>query len=286
MPFRLMILFRSAVLFAAALFFIRILGKKHPSKMTPFRFVNYAVIAVITALMATNVIESMITGLVALSVWIVFPLIFDYLETRSRAVHDVLQGKETSLIKQGKIMEENLKSVRLTAEELLKNLRSKNVFSVADVEFAVLENDGEVNVLLKADKKPVTPHDLEWKVQPETEPQTVILEGNILHNPLAEMGLNSGWLQTELSKAGVSLDNVFLGQVNTSGELYLDLFDDAVKPACPSVRQALFAGLEKTQADLVKFALETEDSRAKWMFEKNAAKLQQITAVLRPYLLR
>jgi uncharacterized membrane protein YcaP (DUF421 family) len=104
MPFRLMILFRSAVLFAAALFFIRILGKKHPSKMTPFRFVNYAVIAVITALMATNVIESMITGLVALSVWIVFPLIFDYLETRSRAVHDVLQGEETSLIKQGKIM--------------------------------------------------------------------------------------------------------------------------------------------------------------------------------------
>ena len=80
MPFRLMILFRSAVLFAAALFFIRILGKKHPSKMTPFRFVNYAVIAVITALMATNVIESMITGLVALSVWIVFPLIFDYLK--------------------------------------------------------------------------------------------------------------------------------------------------------------------------------------------------------------
>ena len=54
-------------------------------------------------------------------------------------------------------MEENLKSVRLTAEELLKNLRSKNVFSVADVEFAVLENDGEVNVLLKADKSLLLP---------------------------------------------------------------------------------------------------------------------------------
>ena len=66
-----------------------------------------------------------------------------------------MQGEETILIKQGKIMEENLKSVRLTAEELLK-ICVRKCFSVADVEFAVLENDGEVNVLLKADKKPVT----------------------------------------------------------------------------------------------------------------------------------
>ena len=62
----------------------------------------------------------------------------------------------------------------------------------------MLENDGEVNVLLKADKKPVTPHDLEWKVQPETEPQTVILEGNILHNP---------WLKWALTAAGCKLNS-------------------------------------------------------------------------------
>ena len=286
MPNWLSILLRSTVLFAVVFFFVRLLGKKHPAKMTPFRFVNYAVIAVISGLIAANVIRSFILGLVALSAWLIFPFLLDYVEMRSKAAHDVLEGKETILIKQGKIMEENLKTVRLTAEELLRDLRAKNVFSVADVEFAILETSGEVNVMLKADKKPITAHDIEWKVMPQTEPQTVILDGNILNNPLTEMGLNSNWLQTQLVTAGVSLDNVFLGQINSAGELYLDLFDDAVRLANPSVRESLYATLEKTQADLYQFALETQDSKIRWMYEKNAAKMQQLLDILRPHLLR
>ncbi|MCR3923042.1 MAG: DUF421 domain-containing protein [Firmicutes bacterium] len=282
----LMILFRSSVLFLLVFFFIRLLGKKHPAKVTPFRFVNYAVIAVIAGLVATNIIRNFMLGLVALSVWLVLPFVFDYLEMRSKMVHDVLEGKETVLIKEGKIMEENLKSVRLTGEELLKDLRMKDVFSVADVEFAVLETNGDLNVMLKSDRLPITPHDLEWQVMPQTEPQTVILDGNILQNPLTELGLNSDWLQTQLVKAGVSLDNVFLGQVNSVNELYLDLFADAIKLNNPSVRQSLYATLEKAQADLYKFSLETENENAKWMFEENAAKLQKALDGLRPHLLR
>jgi uncharacterized membrane protein YcaP (DUF421 family) len=273
-------------MFLLVFVFIRLLGKKHPSNMTPFRFVLYSVIAVITALLVTNVVINLAFGLVALSVWIVLPLLFDYLAMRSKAVHDLLHGKETILIKQGKIMEENLKQVRLTGEELLKDLRAKNVFNVADVEFAVLETSGEVNVLLKADQLPVTPHGLEWKVTPQTEPQTVIMDGNILHNPLTELGLTRSWIQTQLETTGVSLDNVFLGQVNSAGELYLDVFDDAVQLSNPSVREMLYATLQKSQADLYKYGLETENQEAKWLFENNAARLQQVMEKLRPYLLR
>lgn len=286
MPAWIMILLRSSVLFVLVFFFIRVLGKKHPVKMTPFRFVNYAVIAVITGLIATNAITNLILGVVALSVWLVLPLVLDYLELRSKVVHDVLEGKEAIVIKQGKIMEENLKSVRMTGEELLRDLRCKNVFSVADVEFAVLESNGELNVMLKSDKQPLTAHDLEWQVTPQTEPQTVILDGNILYNPLTELGLTSEWLQTELVKTGISLDNVFLGQVNSVGELYLDLFADDVKVATPSIRQALFATLEKAQADLTTYSLETQHEQAKGMFADNAAKLQSVLVSLRPHLLR
>lgn len=286
MPQWQIILLRSLAIFLLVFVFTRLLGKKHPAKMTPFRFVIYTVIAVISALLAANVIRNLPLGLVALSVWLLLPLLIDYLEMRSKAVHGLMQGKETVLIKQGKIMEENLEKVRLTGEELLKALRTKNAFSVADVEFAVLETSGEINVLMKSDKKPVTAHDLEWKVMPQTEPQTVVLDGNILNNPLTELGLTRDWLQTQLAVAGVALDNVFLGQVNSAGELYLDLFNDAVKLPAPSVREALYAALQKAQADLYKFALETEDAKAKWMFEKNAAKLQDVLDMLRPHLLR
>ncbi|HZK25670.1 MAG TPA: DUF421 domain-containing protein [Oscillospiraceae bacterium] len=286
MPAWLMVLLRSSVLFVLVFFFIRVLGTKHPAKMTPFRFVNYAVIAVIIGLLASTAIDSFILGLAALSVWLVMPFVLDYLELRSKAVHDLLEGKEAIIIKQGKIMEENLKRARLTGEELLRDLRAKNIFSISDVEFAVLEANGELNVMLKSDQQPLTAHDLAWQVTPQTEPQTVILDGNILNDPLTELGLNSDWLQTELVKAGVSLDNVFLGQVNSVGELYIDLFNDAIKVENPSVRQALFATLEKAQADLTSFSLETQQEQAKAMFARNAADLQSVLDGLRPHLLR
>jgi uncharacterized membrane protein YcaP (DUF421 family) len=279
------IFLRSFGLFLVVLVFIRLLGKRNPS-MTPFRFVAYSVIAVITALLSANVIRNLAFGLVALAVWLLLPLLLDYLALRSKAVHDLLYGKETVLIKQGKVMEENLKQVRLTGEELLSQLRQKNVFSIADVEFAILETSGDVNVMLKADKKPITPHDIEWKVTPQTEPETIILDGNVLHNPLTELGLTRGWLQTQLESTGVSLDNVFLGQVNSAGELYLDLFDDAVQLPNPSVREAMYATLQKSQADLSHYALETQDENAKAMYAKNAERLENVIEQLRPHLLR
>lgn len=286
MPEWLDIFLRSLGLFILTFFFIRILGKKHPAKMTPFLFVNYTVVAVLTALIILKIPENMAFGLVALAVWLLLPLLFEYLALRSKAIHDLINGKETILIKQGKVMEENLKQVRLTGEELLKDLRAKNVFSIADVEFAVLEATGDVSVMLKADKKPVTPYDMEWKVMPQTEPQTIILDGNVLHDPLTELGLTRNWIQTQLESTGVSLDNVFLGQVNSAGELFLDLFNDAIQLPNPSVREMLFANLQKSQADLEKYALETKDKEAKTMFAQNAAKLASLSERLRPYLLR
>lgn len=282
----IMILLRTSVLFFLTLIVIRILGKGSPLRMTPFRFVNYMVIAVITALISTNVINSVPLGGVALGVWIIYTMLLDYLSLQSKWVHDLVNGKETVLIKDGKVMEENLIQVRLTGEELLRELRSKNVFQLADVEFAVMESTGEVNVLLKSDKKPVTPHDLERKVAPGSEPETVILDGNILDEPLSNRGLSRDWLNTELKKTGVSIDNVFIGQIDSSGELYLDLFDDSIQLPEPKVKELLYANLEKAHSDLVKFALETQNEKAKELYSKDADRIKNIMDKLRPYLLR
>lgn len=285
MPAWVEILLRSLGILVLVFILMRLGGKKHPVNLTPFHFVVLSVASVLAALTILTAVNFAF-GVLAIGVWLLLPLLFDYLALRSKAVHDVMHGKETVLIKQGKIMEENMEKARLTGEELLKALRAKNVFSLADVEFAVLEASGEVNVMLKADKKPVTPHDLEWKVMPQTEPETIILDGNILHDPLTELGLTRGWLHTRLESAGVALDNVFLGQVNSAGELYLDLFDDAIQLPTPSIRELLFANLEKAQAELTTYSLETINPEAKAMYRKNADRLRALAENLRPYLLR
>jgi len=262
------------------------MGKRNISRITPFNFVCYIAIGVLAALISANIITNYAFGLISIIIWALIPVALDYLSIKSKLLHDLIQGKGTVLIKHGKIMEENLMKVRLTGEELLRELRSKNAFSLADVEFAVMETTGEINVFLKSDKKPVTAHDLGQKVAPLTEPQTVILDGTILNEPLASLGLNREWLMIQLENLGVSLDNVFIAQVDSSGDLYVDLFDDSVEFPQPKVKEMIYANLEKAQASLMTFSLETNDSEAKEMYAKNADKLKELLKELEPYLLR
>lgn len=286
MPQALVILLRSLLMFLITFVLARILGKRQPSRMTSFGFVAYVVLAVMTVLISLNIVTNLLFGLIALAVWVLLPVALDYLAIKSKWLHDVYYGRETILVKQGKVMEENLIQARWTAEELLRELRSKNVFSVSDVEFAVLEATGDVSVLPRSDKKPVSAHDLGQKIAPQSEPQTVILDGNILDEPLASMGLNRQWLNTQLEKQGLSLDNVYIGQVNSVGEIYFDLFDDAIQVPAPKVRETVYASLEQVQANLAAYALETQDEGAKFMYAGNAAKLADILRRLEPFLLR
>ena len=171
-------------------------------------------------------------------------------------------------------MEDNLKKERYTTDELLELLRKDNVFKVADVEFAVLETTGDLSVLLKKENQPLTAKDLNLTVASEKEPQTVIMDGEILDEPLSTAGRSRQWLHTELAKLGVTIENVFLGQVDSYGQLTVDLFDDKIQVPSPQEKPLLYATLKKCQADLELFALGTENPKAKKMYTENSKKLQ------------
>ncbi len=282
----LIILFNSIILFFLTLFLTRIMKKKNLSKFTPFDFITYVVIALIVTLSSLGIISNIYFGLTSLGVWALMPFILDYASMKSKWIYNILNGKERVLIKNGKVMEDNLAKERMTGQGFLQELRSKKAFNLADVEFAVMETTGDINVSLKADKKPVTPYDLGKKVASTTESQTVILDGNILDEGLTNIGLNQGWLKTQLEIKGVALENVFIGQVDSSGDLYLDLFDDLVQVPKSQIKEMLYASIQKAQADLMSFALETENKDAKSMYLNNSENLKKVLEKLEPYLLR
>jgi hypothetical protein len=190
------------------------------------------------------------------------------------------------MIKNGKVLEDNLKKERYTIDELLEQLRTKSVFRVADVEFAVLEASGELSVLLKKEYQPLTASHLGIKPAPEQESQTVIMDGVIMDEPLSSIGKSRGWLSTELEKAGVSVENVFIGQVDTYGELYLDLYDDLLQVPEPSNKAQLLATLKKCAADLELFAIDTKQPEAKQMYTQCAGEMEQIVSNMTPLLKR
>lgn len=282
----LIILFKSIILFFIAIVIAKYMKRKTLSRSTPFDLISYSVIAIIISLMSLNLISNFYFGLVALAVWVFMPLILDYAEMKSKTVYNILHGKERVLIKNGKIMEDNLSKERITGQEFLQQMRSKNAFNLADVEFALMESNGDINISLKADKTPITSYDLGKKIGAKAEPQAVILDGNILNEGLTNAGLNQGWLTTQLEMQGVSVENVFLGQVDSSGDLYLDLYDDMIQVPKAQVKEMLYASIEKSISDLISFSLDTDNLEAKKMYSDNAKKLEKVIKKLEPYLLR
>ncbi|MGM7722367.1 DUF421 domain-containing protein [Metabacillus sp. Hm71] len=272
-------------LFLAVLFLItKILGKKQLTELSFFEYVTGITIGSIAGEVIMGLDGNMWNGVVSIFIFGSVPFIVGILSLKSKRFRDLVEGKGTIFIKDGKVMEDNLKKERYTADELLELLRRKNVFQVADVEFAVLEPTGDLSVLLKKENRPVTAKDLGMTAINEKEPQTVIMDGEVLDEPLANAGRNRRWLETELDKLNVSIENVYLAQVDTYGQLTVDLFDDKLKVPTPQEKPLLLAMIKKCQADLELFSLATDSKETKQMYHKNAMKVDEVLIKLTPYL--
>ncbi|HDR6307754.1 TPA: DUF421 domain-containing protein, partial [Bacillus cereus] len=205
------------------------LGKRQISQLSFIEYIAGMTIGGIAAQVSTGLDSKFFHGVFAILIFAVVPFLRGILSLKNKTARDFFQGKSTVLIKDGKILEDNLKKEKYTSDELLELLRGKDAFSVADVEFAVLEPSGELNVLLKKDRQPLTAKDIGLKVANEKEPQTVIMDGNVLDEPLSASGHNRAWLHSELEKLGVVIENVFLGQVDSYGQLTIDIYNDKLQ---------------------------------------------------------
>jgi len=262
----------------------KLLGKRQLAQFTIFEYISGIVLGGIVAIHTSTMKYTFTYGIISMFIWFIITFAVEQFSLKNKSFRDLFQGKSAVLIQNGKIMEDNLKKEGFSSDDLLEHLRYKDIFNVADVEFAVLEPSGMVNVLPKKESLPPTAKDLELKLAPAKEPQTVVMDGEVMLEGLANLSLNPTWLETELEKMNVSIENVFLGQVDHHGQLTVDLYDDNIAVPSPTQKPLLKAQMKKCQADLELFALATENDQSKKMYDKNSEKLQQAIDLVRPYL--
>lgn len=203
----------------------KISGKKQVAQLSYFDYISRITLGGIAAMSVLDLDINFLYGVLATFIWTITTYSLDLLALKSKTIRDFIDGKGTIVIKDGKILEDNLNKEQYTSDMLLKQLRSKSAFNIADVEFAVIEPTGELNVLLKRDRLPVTLKDLGIHIPNEKEPQTIIMDGKPLHEPLESLGLNINWLKKELEKLGVAIHDIYLCQIDSKGHLIVDLLD-------------------------------------------------------------
>lgn len=276
LPEWLNIIVRSALLVLILFLIMKWLGKKQLSQLSFFEYIVGITIGSIAAEISTGLDRNFMYGIYSMLVWSLIPFLAGLIAMKNKKARDFIEGQSTVVIKDGKIQEDNLTKEKYSSEELLQLLRNKNVFQVADVEFAVLEGNGDLNVLLKKEKQPITSADLELDVAPEKVPQTVILDGQIMDEALNASGLSRSWLEVELKKLNVSLDNVYIGQIDSFGQLTIDIYDDQIQIPEPQEKPMLLSTLKKCQADFEAYALQTDVEVAKQMYRTHAKSLEEI----------
>jgi uncharacterized membrane protein YcaP (DUF421 family) len=213
---------KAAAAYVFALVLARIMGRKLISQMTFFDFIVGVTMGTLTANVmvdASNPSSSSVTALIILSS---LSVAIGILNIKSFKIRKLTDSEPVTLVKDGTILEENMKNTRMTINELMMKMREKNAFSLADVEFAMMETDGKLSVHTKVDKQPVTPTQMNIKAESEGLMKDIIIDGNLLEENLKAAGVDKNWIKSELQKQNIKdFSEVFYGGIYGNKKLHL-----------------------------------------------------------------
>ncbi|MDP4092123.1 MAG: DUF421 domain-containing protein [Bacillota bacterium] len=223
MPLSILItVLRTFAAFFVALTIARFIGRKTIGQMTFFDFVVAVTLGSVTANAAIGLnhqFYSVVTVLISLGI---AEIITAFLRLKNLRFSKLVNSEPVTAIENGQIIDKNLKKTRLTLTDLNMMLRSKNIFNIADVEFAILETNGELSVLPKSQKQPLTPSDLHMPTEYKGLDRDMIVDGKIMYENLKAAKLDEKWLLNELQANGInSSGEVFFAALDTSGYLYV-----------------------------------------------------------------
>lgn len=218
-----MIILKTTLSFLILLILTRLLGKKQMSQMTFFHYVTGITIGSLAAdIIAShdNTIAEEILGLVW---WCLLTAFLAYITLKLPKLRVLLDGQPVILIKNGLFEEKSMKKTRISIDDLLIMLRERGIFSILEVDYAILEPNGELSVLKK---KPYSnPTNYQMKISTSTPkylPSGIIIDSHIIYKNLKELGLSMNWLEDQMKIQGVkNIDKILYAEIQDDGSLYI-----------------------------------------------------------------
>mgnify|MGYP000017346325 CR=1 FL=1 len=221
---------RTVILYLVVVLAMRLMGKREIGQLQPFELVVILMISDLAAVPSEDVGIPLFAGVIPILVLVLMSISLSYLELKSERARDILNGKPSILIERGRIVEGELVRNRLPLTDLVEELRMQSIPNINDVEFAILETNGKISVLPKANKRPVTPEDL--KLQPGYEglPCVFIMDGRLQQEAFARSGKSEVWLKNQLKKHNLnSVKEVLFASLDSSGNVYLQAKEKYMK---------------------------------------------------------
>jgi len=214
---------KAVIAFVVVLLMARWLNKEQLSQLTFYDWIVSITIGSIAANLATDPEGRTLEHVVVLVIFSAAAYLTGMITEKSRPLRKLIEGEPTVVIHNGRILEHNMAKLHYNLDNLLSQLRDKNVFNIEDVEFALLEGNGGLSVLLKSQKRPVTPADLNIPTSYEGMSSEIIVDGQVIYQNLKQNQLDEQWLIAELKKRGYnSPRDIVFASLSSDGQLYID----------------------------------------------------------------
>ena len=198
----LLIFSRSIILYILVLVVMRLMGKREISQMQPFEFVISMTIANLATIPMEEVGIPLLNGIIPILSLLLMHTVLSVINIKSIRCREIICGKPSIIIHRGKIVEKALTKESMSLNELEERLRSKGITNIGDVEYAILETNGQLSIIEKPEKRLVKTEDLNIQAEYEGIAYDLVLDGKIMYNNLRKIGKNDIWLKREVEKFG------------------------------------------------------------------------------------
>lgn len=193
-------LLRTIIIYILVLITMRLMGKREIGQLQPFELAISIMIADLASVPMSDIGVPIFNGVIPILGLLIMQMFISFINMRSISIRGIISGKPTILIYRGRIDEKALKKEKVTLNELQERLRQSSVFSIGDVEYAILETSGQLTVIQKPEKKMLTPADLNISPEYEGLPYDLVLDGKIMSNNLKAIGKDYNWLKKQVEK--------------------------------------------------------------------------------------
>ena len=223
----LTIIIRSVIIYILVLVLFRVMGKRQLGQMQPFEFVLTLIIADLATIPMAEVSVPVLHGIIPLFTLVLLHFVLTTLSKISLRFGSFISGKPVIVINPQGIDYRSLKSLNLSIDDLFEAIREQGFFSLDQIEFAIMETNGKMSVLPKAQNAPLTPSDMGVEIRQTYIPVSLVVEGKILKENIEYAGVSEGFVKDFVCskvKNG-KLKNVLIMTLDKSGKIVLQMIN-------------------------------------------------------------
>ncbi|MBE6719905.1 MAG: DUF421 domain-containing protein [Ruminococcaceae bacterium] len=214
-------LIRSVIIYFFVIAAVRIMGKRQVGELKPQELVITILISAVATIPLQEHSIPLSTSLIPILIFISLEIIESALSMKSLRFRNIIQGRPVYVIKNGVLQQKALERLRFTVDDLLDALRQKDVFTISDVQNAVVETNGTLSVQTKADIAPLTPKTAKIKAEEKSVAIPIVMDGKPINEYFADEIMSDNKIEVIAAALGEKSEDIMLLTIDKSGKTVL-----------------------------------------------------------------